>query len=154
MFRVFLFLILVIGSSCKAGKQPKQETARLELRKTPCFGRCPEFTFTVDLSGKASYTGLTNVEKHGEYEKVFPREEVKKVVDAFEAAGFWNFQDKYVNQGVSDMPSVFTYFEHNGKSKRIENQFNAPKELKALEKMLDEMANSEGWKRVGDVKKE
>ncbi len=145
MIRILLLLTILLGGACKAGKQVKQETARLELRKTPCFGSCPEFTFIVYLDGKASYTGLTHVERVGEYEKTFSRDEVKSVVDAFEAAGYWNFNDSYVNPGVTDLPSVYTTFEHNGRSKTIENQMNAPKALKELEKMLDAMANSEGW---------
>lgn len=153
MIRILIIMIVILGGACKAGKQNKPETARLELRKTPCFGRCPEFTFTVDLSGKATYSGFSNVEKIGEYEKTFPKEEVKKAVDAFEAAGYWNFNDKYVNPGVTDLPSVYTYFEHNGRSKRIEDQINSPKELKTLQKMLEAMSNTDGWTKTGDIRR-
>jgi hypothetical protein len=149
MQNILLALLLIISTSCKTGKHNKPETAHFELRKTPCFGTCPEFTMTFDLSGKALYTGLTNVTKKGDYSKTFKPEEVRKAIDAFEAANFWGFNDKYVDQGVSDMPSTYIYFEHNGRTKRIEDQFNSPKELKALERLLEDMANSEGWQQTG-----
>lgn len=153
MIRIFIALILVFGSGCKTTSKANQETARFEIQKTACFGTCPEYTFTLDLSGNATYSGLKNVTKIGAYKKKFSVEEIRKVIDAFEAANFWAFKDKYVEPGVSDMPSVYVTFEHNGKTKKTENQFNAPKELKSLEKMLEELANTEGWTKTGDIQK-
>jgi hypothetical protein len=149
MQNILLAILLIFSSSCRTGRHQKPETAHFEMIKTPCYGTCPEYTFRLELSGKATYAGRTNVEKKGVYEKTFSTEEVRKLIDAFEAANFWNFQDSYVNSGVSDLPSTYVEFEHNGNLKKIEDQFNSPKELKALEHMLEDLANSEGWQPSG-----
>lgn len=145
MKNIFLLSILILFTACKTGKQSRPETASFEMIKTPCFGTCPEYTFTLDITGKATFDGKRNVDKIGLYQKTFTYQEVRKLIDAFEAANFWAFKEKYYDPGVSDMPSTYVTFNHNTKSKKVEDQFNAPKELKALEKMLEELANSEGW---------
>lgn len=148
MKNLLLLLLILVSGSCKTQERNKPETARIELTKTVCYGTCPDYTFTLDISGKATYYGRTHVTKTGVFEKTFTREEVRAIIDLFEKSNFWGFQDKYINEGVSDMPSVYLTFEHNGKQKKIEDQFGSPKELKELQKKVEEMANSEGWKEA------
>lgn len=118
------------------------------MQKTTCRGFCPVYTISIFHNGKVTYHGERNVDKTGDYKKKISKKKVKKLIAQFEKYNFWNFQDQYVSR-ATDLPTTFISFTHKGKSKKIEDYWDAPKELKELEKMVEEVANSKNrWKKL------
>lgn len=169
LYSSFLFLLAPCNGSKKAAStsnstsvtatsetntSPKTQndlkTVSIIYRKTPCFGTCAAFTLTINGSSNSmTYKGDLNVEKIGNYEKNISDEELTKLVNAFDKKKFFGFKDGYTTP-ATDIPSKLITYSINGKTKKVEDQQNAPPELKELEKLLDEITDSNGWKKVKD----
>lgn len=145
-FLLLLLPALILFNCEDCGNNPYTygTDSLINMEKTPCFGSCPTFVFEINGHGEATYTGTANVDKMGNYEKTFSAEECNQLFDAFVAADYWSFQDEYTGQ-VTDLPTTFLQFKHDGNDKRIKMYYNVPQELRDLEDMVDELANSDGW---------
>ena len=144
------------GTSASATTQTAAKnqlrTVSFSLQKTACFGRCPMFTLTINgETNTATYKGDQNVDKVGTYEKKISDDELQKLVDAFEKRKLFDMQDAYNKQQVTDLPSTYVSYSINGKSKKIQDRFQAPPELKELEKLLDDFGNTDGWEKIKDA---
>jgi hypothetical protein len=136
--------------SCKPpGSIEKFENSRIGMKKTECYGTCPVYEITISGSGKALYEGKKHVKKTGKFEKQLSPKETLKLFCAFEASNFTDFRQEYTDE-VTDLPTTFLSFTHRGFSKTIKDYYNAPIELKKLEKMVEEVADSEGWTAVSE----
>lgn len=131
----------------KAKQEAPSETLVFSIKKTPCFGTCQVYNMQIYSTGKVVYNGEKHVRKIGKFERTITIEELKGLIDAFEAANFWDFKDLYTEQ-VTDMPTTFVTFVNNGNTKVVEDYFNAPKELKSLELMLQRVADEGEWKKT------
>jgi len=161
LYSTFLFLLAPCNASKKAASTAgttaavtnNLRTVSFSLQKTACFGRCPMFTLNIDgATNKATYKGDQNVDKIGTYEKKVSDDELQKLVNEFDKRNFFGLQDAYNNQHVTDLPSTYISYSNNGKTKKIQDRFQAPPELKELEKLLEEFGNSEeGWSKTKDA---
>lgn len=114
------------------------------MTKTACYGKCPVYKITIQGNGKAIFEGQKNVDKIGKYEKLFSKEEIENLIKKFEEVKFFEFKDEY-SAKVTDLPTTYLEFTHKGQTKKIKDYYDAPTELKNLEKMIESIANSSGW---------
>jgi hypothetical protein len=139
--RRLILLFLVCFSHIKA----QQHTEPLIIfQRTPCFGQCPDFTFSLYKDGYAQYEGGRFAPLKGKYYKTFSKNEVKAIVKQFNAACFYTFKNEYTAI-ISDVPNTYITYNYKGKHKKVTDHWNAPQELRNLENSLDKVSNSEGW---------
>lgn len=138
-----------LNFSCKTTQNKNLEIEKIvfTLKKTTCRGRCPVYKMDIFSSGKVLFEGKKYVEKTGKFEKKILKKEVEILEKKFLNANFFDFKDEYTS-GKTDLPNTYISFNYKEKSKRIRDYDNAPKELKNLEKLLEEIANSKDWKKV------
>lgn len=151
-FIVALSFICSVMLSCNNSKKvnEKEIVPLFTFEETACFGSCPVYIMEIYPNGYVKFDGRNFVEKEGVFEKSISESEVERLINAFKKADFFDFEDEYTTN-ISDLPTVFTTFNYDGKSKKIENYHGAPDELKALEKSLREIAMSqEGWSKIED----
>lgn len=130
----------------------KLKATAFTLEKTACFGRCPIFLLTISgANNTAIYKGQMNVDKVGTYQKKVTNEELKALVAAFEKYKFLEMQDEYNKSQVTDLPSIYVSYTVGGNTKKVRDRYQAPAELKELEKLLDAIGNSEGWTKISDA---
>lgn len=142
-FSIFLAFLF---AACNPN--PFDETSRIELKKDPCFGVCPVYKFTVDGHGNASFTGIRNVAKEGEWKRKLSPATTKALFTAFEKSNFEQFKDEYTAQ-VTDLPTTWVTFRHGEMDKTVKDFFGSPEALKNLEKLVETIAEeSEGWERI------
>jgi hypothetical protein len=138
------------SSSPPADAGIKLKKMIISYEKTVCFGTCPAFTMTINgETNKITYKGDSNVEKIGNYEKSISDEDLSKLAETFEKNKFFEMKDEYNGQ-MTDLPSKYVSLSYDGKSKKVRDRYNAPAELKEIEKSLDAIADSEGWEKVKD----
>ncbi|HXA02767.1 MAG TPA: DUF6438 domain-containing protein [Cytophagaceae bacterium] len=147
--RLALIFLMAACLACKTGKGGRQnfESSMITMEKTACYGKCPIYTITIYGTGKAEYDGKKNVKKLGRYEKQLNSNETIKLFKAFDASNFSDFQSEY-DTSVTDVPSTLISFLHRGYKKNIKDRMAAPEELKNLEKMVEVIAESDGWTAV------
>lgn len=146
---IILSLLITLSLSCNSSKTITniKDYVVFTLRKTGCKGKCPVYYMELFKSGKITFEGIKNVDKIGKFSKKITGRSVKKIITQFEKANFDNFSNDYTGF-ISDLPTTYISFNHNGKTKTIRDYFEAPKELKELELILENIANSTGWTKI------
>ncbi len=135
-------------SIAKSNKEEDNSKVKIVFTKSPCFGKCPVFTFTISGATKtATYEGKQNVKKIGTYTKPISNDSISMLIKGFESVHFFDLDDKN-SAYIPDLPSIFITFSNNGKTKTVEESTNKPSPLNDLEKQLTEIANSDGWQKA------
>ncbi len=119
-----------------------EESAFIELKKDPCFGVCPVYSFRVDGKGNATFEGTRNVSKSGKWARKLSPASTNDLFSAFEASDFAQFQDEYTAQ-VTDLPTTWVTYGAGNSTKTIKDYFGAPEALKNLEKMAETIAEED-----------
>jgi len=132
-----LFLILFsVFLSC--GLIKKTDTSEIELiislQRTACFGTCPIYKIEIYSDGSGTYTGTRFVENIGITEFNLSETNLNLILTEAEAIGFANMKDEY-SEPISDLPTTFIQI----KNKKIKDYVGAPKTLKNLEKLIDQI---------------
>jgi len=130
-----------------ATPQAVEANTWIEMSKTACFGTCPVYTIKIDINGDAAYLGEQHVEKIGRFKKKFSSSETKRLFETFDNSNFWKFENKYID-GPTDFPTTYLTYNKEKQNKKIEDYYGGPQELKDLEKIVQEFANSDGWEKV------
>lgn len=156
LYSSFLLLLAPCNGSKKTTTSAPQDasaklrTMVISYEKSVCFGKCPAFTMTIlGEKNKVMYKGDSNVDKIGNYEKGISDEDLIRLSEAFAKYKFFEMKDEYT-ANMTDLPSRYVSYSFDGKSKKIKDRYNAPAELRELEKLLDAIADSEGWEKVKD----
>ena len=137
---IALLCSLLVG--CNSAKKIGSDNEIVfSMTKTKCYGKCPAYTIEIYSNGRVTYSGLANVEKIGKFEKNITQTELSNLQKTFLDSKFFDFDDEYVSN-ATDLPTTYILFRNNGKEKKIKDYHKAPKELKDLERLLEDIANS------------
>ena len=144
-------LLLSLSLKVVACKSNKAKTSGgiviFSLDKKSGRGIVPTYNLKIYDNGKAVFEGIKNTEKLGEYQKQLTEEEMEVLKKAFQEANFFNFEDEYTSM-ITDLPTTYIMYSEDKRSKRIRDYHGAPASLKELEKLLENIADSEGWKKI------
>ncbi len=141
-------ILLFTAAKCSKKKYQFPTDATIEMSKTGCYGMCPVYEIKIDGRGNVSFSGKRFIEKEGYIEKQLSAEATNNLFKAFIDGNFWNFEDEYT-ENVSDLPTTYLSLSHDDKSKRVTDYYGAPDALKRLEKLVENIANLDGWVRKG-----
>ena len=119
------------------------------FEKTPCFGTCPVFKVAIQKSGKATWKGISNVEKMGDWEAKLDDRTLKAIKDQAYKLGYFDLYDKYPIEGeVADATITKTFLRFGDMQKSVKHTFGGPDNLVAFENYLNEIINKMAWKRI------
>jgi len=151
---------LILGlSSCAVKKTMieadpvKTGNPMMEMYKSPCFGKCPQFTLTIQDDLTALYVGKSHTDKIGLYKRDITKEQYKELKTAFDKADFPSRPDEYETY-VADAQSVTLTFHLKTGPKSVKGVFDRPAELVELERMMDKIANTGDWMKVTSMPEE
>jgi hypothetical protein len=112
------------------------------LERTPCYGACPVYKWSLFADGTLKYEGKRFVKKIGIETAKLSAAEVEQVRRAFREAKYFDFIDNYDRREMTDNPWTNTSFTDGDKSKSVKHYHgdsSAPAALTALEKKLDQI---------------
>jgi hypothetical protein len=150
-FLILLTCLLALAA-CKTKKVGSPKVApdfSLEIQHQGCRGNCPTYNIKVDAQGNATYFGRRAVEMMGEYKKTLDAKTVEALSTTITEAHFFDFEDEYGTE-VADIPPLVTIVTMDGKTKKVIDVRNAPKELKDMEAKLEELIGKEGWEKIAE----
>jgi hypothetical protein len=146
--RVLLFsllsFVLFTAQKCENANQLSEESF-ISIRKTPCFGTCPTYEFTINGLGEATFKGEMNVKKKGNYTRTFTEKQTMALFNAYKESDFYSFEDEYLQPDLMDLPYTYLTLNHMGKKKTITLYYQYPDALNNLAKLTESFALSEGW---------
>lgn len=151
MLKKLIFLVALATLSAACDPYKHDSTVFVELKKDPCFGLCPVYTFKVDGKGNASFKGIRNLEKIGNWNRKLSPAETNALFAQILDAQLHQFEDAYNNAQVVDLPTTWLSFHDGSITKTIMDRYGAPEALKNLEKLLETVAEqNEGWVKIED----
>lgn len=154
----FMFLtFFILYQSCtssktaiaqKPGNSPNSDSLFFSLERTPCFGKCPVFKINIYQNGYATLEAIRNVgDKNGFYQTAFTPEDLKSISDKAVEIKYFEMENIY-DSPVTDLPTVITSLNYNGRLKTIQNRHQGPPELRQFEKFVQELADGKDWTKT------
>jgi hypothetical protein len=147
-FKLMGLLLLLILGTAVATAQDTTASGEITLERTPCFGTCPVYTVTIREDGTVIYNGENHVTVTGEQTSSIQPESAAALFAAFEDAGYFDWDEAYDTQTVTDLPTIITSVTRNGETHQITRYAgdqSAPLALAFLEYMVDELAYTQQW---------
>ena len=141
-----ILLLLSFTISCKPQKLPPEELI-ISLEKTPCLGTCEVYKLEIFSSGLTKFSGLSNHRMIGNYTGYIKPEELNKIIMQFRNNNFFDFKDQYTGK-MKDLPTTYLYFKDQSREKTIQDYFDAPKQLKELEQVVENLIPILQWKKA------
>ncbi|MBW6483144.1 MAG: hypothetical protein K0B10_08780 [Vicingaceae bacterium] len=154
-----LFLLLLFTlNACKQTKPIKENTSNtatetlketifISMERTPCLGRCPGYTITIYETGMVIYEGRDFVEREGKYSAMLSNDAMEELKNYINSINFFNLKDKY-DKEITDIPSCIIAVSLDGKYKKIVDRYEAPDELRRLEKLIDYYVLTDNLKKM------
>ena len=121
----------------------------VSMQRTSCFGRCPEYTVTVNRDGYVTYTGVRFTDYTGTYRKFVGKEQAAELLSEFHGYRVDTCQADYPEM-VSDVPGINYSIQYRGSDvQTIHNAHFGPVFLRELARYVDELAKVDNsWKKV------
>ncbi|MDA9325289.1 DUF6438 domain-containing protein [Flavobacteriales bacterium] len=130
---LFIFLIISCNTVSKSTKDELNQLT-ISLEKTACFGTCPVFKIKIFKNGKGIFEGKKFVKKKGLIDFKLSQKEIQKILVKAENIKFPEMLDEY-SEKITDLPTTYIQI----KEKKIKDYFGAPKKLKDLETLIEEI---------------
>lgn len=148
MIRIISLIALSITfNACKSSQVPPADKAIIILKKTPCFGECPEYELMIFDDRKVVIDAKQHLEIEGRYISELSEDRYEALISEFKESNFFAFEDEYTSN-ITDLPTTFVTFRTEGKEKKIMDYHGAPEELKELEKAVHELIVELEWEEV------
>jgi hypothetical protein len=156
MVRSALALFILDAAIFSAGQSMPPNQCLITLERTACLGTCPVYKLAIYKDGSVVYEGKEYVRVKGVEKYRIDVETVQQLADKFVAARYFSFESKYVSiksadgreTFVTDLPSTYTSFTWEGRTKKIDDYVGGSKELRDLEEEIDRVARSNRYVRI------
>ena len=150
----FLIIILFLFS-CGTQKQTTQmpvieeeTTLLISYYQTSGYSKeTPEYTIELFSNRQMYLTATKNLDKEGKFMRTLPEKEFNMIINTFNDAKFFRFEDEYTST-MTDLPTRYLYFSHNGKEKKVKDYYGAPDKIKELEYLMQSFLDRIGWEKM------
>jgi hypothetical protein len=146
-----LAFVLFTAGKCSKDKYEYTESTYVEMATTGCFGTCPVYLFSMKGNGMATFNGKMNIKPEGEHSRTFPADTTNAVFNRLLEADLYQYENEY-SDDVTDLPTTYLTFSHEGKKKKIKMYYGVPKDLKAATEELKSFVLSADWQAKEVVK--
>jgi hypothetical protein len=123
-------------------------TPVLTLERTACFGMCPVYGLAVFEDGTAVYLGVRHVAESGVRTTQVEPDQVEFLAMQMADFGYFEWEDEYTDQPMTDQPSAITTLNWEDQVKtinRYDGDPNAPVGLVRFEDRIDRLVNVAQW---------
>ena len=159
MVHVLLWLALLPAGSSRGLSDADLRKVVITWNGRGCYGECPIYQVRITGDGKVSFHGEQFVQQVGNHEGTISPESLRKLVRAFEEAGYFSIRENYGYGGCStrricptgflnDAPGADTSIILRGRTHRVTHDYGctcAPERLFKLEHAIDEIAGADRW---------
>jgi hypothetical protein len=142
---IFLLLVVLLSVCPGMAAQAKQPSQILvTIKRETALDCSPDYSAEIYTDGVVVYHGKACVKVVGERRHQITPDRVALLIKAFQQAKYFSFKDDYEvdERGFSytDVARTTTSISLNGKYKKVVDYLGPPKELVALEDLIDKLA--------------
>jgi Domain of unknown function (DUF6438) len=116
----------------------------ITIKRTACFGTCPEYDVVIRDDGTVTYNGRSYVRIPGQHTWKIDPAAVRALAREMQDAGYFDLQDKY-SVMVTDNPTTYTSLTIGGRTKKVMDYIVGPPKLKDLEKRIDAVSDAKKY---------
>jgi hypothetical protein len=145
--RLLPLTAMVLAMATDVHAQAVADTFLITLQRTACFGTCPAYKVSIESDGRVTYDGSQFVRVTGRQETRIPVSAVVGLVETVNRIGFFKLEDTYAAP-ITDLPTTTVTVTSGGRTKRVVDYVGAPKELRELERQIDDVAGTRRWIRI------
>jgi hypothetical protein len=159
MIQALLWLALIPAGSAPGLSDAELRKVVVTLERRGCYGECPIYQLRITGDGKVSFHGERFVKRTGSHAGTISPEKVRKLVRAFEEAGYFAIRENYGYGGcgtrqlcatgfLNDAPGADTSITLRGRTHRVTHDYGctcAPSPLFKLEHAIDEIVGTDRW---------
>ena len=152
----FYAFLIPIQKSTEIRNVNNAKTFSIKLERTACFGFCPIYSVEVDQDGYVTYTGEKFVNFQGKKQYKIDKYMAEKLFQDAIDADFFNLNDRYVDQRVTDLPSTVITITADGRTKSITMygmEDFVPKRLRDLADKIDTVCETYQYVHTDDPTK-
>ena len=121
---------------------------RIHLKRTSCYGSCPDYAVEVSGNGDVDFNGVNNVFITGHHRGQISSEAVRELVETFRRTHYFSLKDLYLAL-ITDNPTYTTSIEFDGIKKSVTDyvglQVGMPEVVTELEDAIDRIAGAAKW---------
>jgi Domain of unknown function (DUF6438) len=138
--------ILILAFFCASAIAQTKPTPQviITIRRQAGLGCSPDYSAEIYSDGTVVYHGVACVKVEGEKRHQISTDRVAQLVKAFDQADYFSFKDAYevdeAGRSWTDSPRTTTSISLNGKYKKVVDYIAPPKELVALEELIEKLA--------------
>lgn len=122
------------------------------IRRTACFGTCPDYLLEVNSSGLVKFTGFRFTTKEGSYEKKISKKKAGEILAQLTNYRVDTLKENYQNN-IPDVPGMFYRIVYADKIQTINNAGFGPPFLQNIGQAIDEVGHVDNtWKKVRTYK--
>jgi len=136
--------VLLLIAALFAVQQTPADPIVITIKRTPCFGTCPDYDVTMRGDGTVTYEGRSNVRIAGEHTWKVDPAAVRALAREMQEAGYFELQDEYTAH-VTDLPTTYTSLTIGPRTKTVKNYFKAPEKLRDLENRIDVVTDAKRY---------
>ena len=135
-------------TSASASSAGVRGLTAIAMRRGACFGRCPEYTITINSNGLVEYNGTRNTTPIGVYEKNIGAEKAQAMLKQFMDNRVDTCSAIYTAR-IADVPAISYTLTLNGQKRQIVNANFGPHYLVDLSDEMDELGKvDDSWKKI------
>ena len=138
---------------------PFGEDVVITMKRGACYGRCPQYSISINGSGNVEFEGIKDTIVTGKTSGTVSTDEVKMLVAEFAKIGFLELDDAYGNENCpttfTDQSTIVISLTAGGETKTIshytgcvednEDHTPYPPGLLALENKIHEIPEAKKW---------
>jgi len=132
----------------KFGGPLQSDSLFFTMRRTPCFGKCKAYEINVYRSGYATFNGGSNVELIGMHQGHVGMDTMNTILTQAEKIDFFALEDRYDNEGITDLPSTIIQIAADGKNKKVVSRVGTPEALMSFISMTEGLLYPLAWRPV------
>jgi hypothetical protein len=152
---IILSLLIVFSAGAKKHKHKKKITTTsdiksVSMRRTGCYGRCPDYSIEINSDGTTIYTGRMFVTDTGTFRKNIGTERAATILAEAAAYRLDTCQNLYQSR-IADLPGMIITVQYNTQVKTINNANFGPAFLRTLAADIDKAGgktDDNGWKKI------
>lgn len=128
----------------------KKTTLIAKIKRTGCYGKCPEYEAQVFSNDSVYYIGFEHVAREGRFSSFASKDWIVSILQMASEIDYNNLNDVYPETGkpIKGLPTTFTMINLAGTEKTVENNYDAPQELMEFEHFFELQLEKLSWSKL------
>ena len=139
--RLFTLVLIIFFTSCFSPTLLESSKPFLVMKRTACYGTCPQYMISIYNDGLIIYNGKLFVDRIGCFSSVISMNQMDSIKMLLNDIEFFSLKEEYLSP-ITDVPSVILEINIDGKSHKVVDRIEGPDELKQCYIFIDSIAES------------